>query len=272
MPSNDFLDLASKVAIGTTTWYKKGQPNGELRANLAEKTIKNAVNLGHKMVVVDGGSDDWFLKRIEGCGAEVYLQTVSGMGGGRREVLRYAYDLNTPLVAWTEPEKESYIKEIFKTAMPILEGKADLVVPERRIKLDREQYFLPNYPTSQQNAELFGDACWRELTGTDLDMWCGPRTWKRELSDYFLKYEGSYGDKWDSIFIPVMHAILDGKKVIGTKVNYIHPKEQTFIEEGNYDFTIKRLDQLNNLVPAFTDFWNKNYTNSELKKIREAEK
>ncbi|MEK6833306.1 MAG: hypothetical protein AABY32_04615, partial [Nanoarchaeota archaeon] len=129
----------------------------------------------------------------------------------------------------------------------------------------------------------FGDDCWRELTGTDLDVWSGPRTWRRELSDYFLDYDGMYhsyinkenkeifyGDNWDSIFIPVMQAILDGKKVEGIKINYTHPPEQTALEEGNYEYTIKRLDQLNNLVPAFTDYWNKNYSGSELKKIRES--
>ena len=166
-----------------------------------------------------------------------------------------------------EPEKLDYVKEIEKTAIPILEGKADLVVPDRRIVVN-EKYFLPHYPTSQQNEELFGDDCWRELTGFDLDVWCGPRTWNKETAKYFLNYNGEYGDKWDSIFIPVMSAILDGKKVKGVKVNYVHPKEQTAFEEGNYDYTIKRFNQLTNLIPAITDYWNKNYNNSNLREIR----
>ena len=273
-------EITSKIAIGTTTWYKRDQQNGELRAKLAERTIKKAVDMGYKMIVVDGNSEDWFLKSIEGCGADIYPQQTKGIGSGRREVIQYAYNFNTPVISWMEPEKEDYVKEIIKTAKPILEGKVDLVIPDRRIIVSGK-YFLPNYPTSQQNEELFGNDCWRELTGTDLDVWCGPRTWKRELSDYFLKYNGknlsyltkdnreiSYGDNWDSIFIPVMQAILDRKKVRGVQVNYVHPKEQTALEEGNYGFTIKRLDQLNNLVPTFTDYWNKNYPDSELEKIR----
>ena len=284
MPSNEFLNIASKVAIGTTTWYKKGQPNGELRAGLAERVIKTAVDMGYKIVVVDGGSDDWFLNRLEGNKVKIYQETPGGgMGGSRRECLQYAHNLNTPIVAWMEPEKVDYVKEIVKTAEPILKGKADLVVPDRRIEIKSGKYILPYYPTSQENEELFGDDCWRELTGTDLDVWCGPRTWNRDFSDYFLQYNGKnfsyttkdgkeipYGDKWDSIFIPVMQAILNGEKVIGVKVDYVHPKEQTELEEGNFGATLKRLDQLNNLVPAFTDYWNKTYPNSELKKIREA--
>ncbi|MFH1503115.1 MAG: hypothetical protein ABIE36_00455 [Candidatus Diapherotrites archaeon] len=274
-------DISSQIAIGTTTWYKKGK-HGELRAGLAERMIKKAVDDNYKMVVVDGGSEDWFLKSIEGCGANIYNQTVNGMGASRREVLQYAHNLNTPLIIWMEPEKLDYVKEIIKTAEPILNEKADLVIPDRRTIVSNK-YFLPFYPTSQQNEELFGDDCWRELTRTDLDVWSGARTWKRELSDYFLKYNGKnlfyttddgrkipYGDTWDSIFIPVMQAILDGKKVMGVKVDYIHPKEQTTLEEGDYEYTMKRLNQLNNLVPAFTDYWKKNYSNSKLKKIRES--
>lgn len=261
-------DITSKVAIGTTTWYQKGQLNGDLRANLAERVIKTAVDLGYKMVVVDGGSDDWFLNKIEGSGAIIYPQQTKGMGPSRRECLNYVHNLNTPVESWMEPEKLDYVKEIEKTAIPILEGKADLVVPDRRIVVN-EKYFLPHYPTSQQNEELFGDDCWRELTGFDLDMWCGPRTWNKETAKYFLNYNGEYGDTWDSIIIPVMQAILDGKEVIGVKVNYIHPKEQTKLEEGNWEYTKKRKIQLDNLYNAFTNYWNKNYPNSELKKMQE---
>ena len=66
-----------------------------------------------------------------------------------------------------------------------------------------------------------------------------------------------------------MKAILDGKRVIGVKVDYVHPREQTEFEEGNYNTTMKRLDQLTNLVPAFTDYWMKNYPISRLKEMRE---
>lgn len=278
MVSSEKLKIASNVAIGTTTFYKS---SNELRAKLAERTIKNIVNRGYKMVVVDGSPNDEFRKVLEGSGAQVYVETQRGMGGSRREVLQYAHDLNTPVVAWTEPEKEGYASQIIKTVAPILNGDIDMVVPDRRIITD-SHFHLPTYPTSQVNEELFGDDCWRELTGTNLDVWSGPRTWRRDISKYFLDYDGnklsykdkngediSYGDKWDSIFIPIMQAILDGRKVKGISVNYIHPIEQTRLEEGNWAYTQKRLDQLNNLVPAFTDYWNKNYPGSELEKIRE---
>lgn len=276
MKSNDY----SKIAIGTTTFYKKGMPNGELRAGLAENMIKSAVDTGYNLVVVDGSPEEWFLKSIEGCGAEIHRETPGGgMGGSRRECIQYAHDLGTPVVAWMEPEKLDYVKDIIKTARPILDGVADLVVPDRRIIMSGRPR-LPSYPTSQENEELYGNDCWRELTGTDLDIWCGPRTWARDSSKYFLNYDGkdhflevngqkiSYGDKWDSIFIPVIQSILDGEKVIGVEVDYTHPKEQTKLEEGDFESTLKRLEQLNNLVPVFTDYWKKEYPNSKLKRMR----
>ena len=277
MASTDY----SKIAIGTTTWYKKGMPNGELRAGLAERTIKTAVDMGYNLVVVDGSPEDWFLRSIKNSGAIIYSETPGGgMGGSRREAIQYSHNLNTPVVAWMEPEKLPYVKELIKTARPILDGVADLVVPDRRVILSGRPR-LPSYPLSQENEELYGNNCWGELTGIDLDVWCGPRTWARSSSEHFLDYNGKahflkingqevpYGDKWDSIFIPVIQAILDGKKVQGVKINYTHPEEQTKLEEGNFGVTLKRLDQLTNLVPAFTDYWKKYYPTSKLRKMRE---
>ena len=276
------LEDYPKIAIGTTTFYKKGMPNGGLRAGLAERVIKTAVDMGYKMVVVDGSPEEWFPRSIEESGAMIYRETPGGgIGESRRECIQYAHNLGTPVVAWMEPEKLDYVKEVIKTAIPILEGKANLVVPDARI-MTPQGYRLHGYPTSQQNEELYGDDCWRELTGLDLDIWRGPRTWTRNSSKHFLNYDGKknflkvngqkipYGDKWDSIFIPVIQAILDGEKVIGVNVDYTHPKEQTKLEEGNFGATLKRLDQLTNLVPAFTDYWNKNYPTSKLRKMREA--
>jgi len=247
--TKDMRDIAEKVAIGTTTFYREGDLNGRTRANLATITIKTAVDSGYRIIVVDGSPDDWFRKSIENCGAEIHLETQNGMGPSRREALQYAHDSKRPIISWMEPEKLDYVKEIWKTAKPILNGKAEMVIGNRGN--------LKDYPTSQQHTEHYGNTIWRELTGLDLDMWSGMRTWKRELSDFFLDYQGEYGDKWDSIFIPVMDAVFDGKKVVGVKVNYKHSIEQTTAEEGNALYSAKRLVQLDNLVPALQDRWAK---------------
>ena len=52
------------------------------------------------------------------------------------------------------------------------------------------------------------------LTGREFDIWFGPRLFNKKTSKYFLDYNGEYGDKWESIFIPVMDALHNNKKII----------------------------------------------------------
>lgn len=65
------------------------------------------------------------------------------------------------------------------------------------------------------------------------------------------------GDRWESIFLLVIDAIRDGRKIISVEVDYIHPQSQTENEEGNLDFDIKRLDQLYSLSKAVDSYWNR---------------
>ncbi|MBL7100450.1 MAG: hypothetical protein ISS23_00680 [Nanoarchaeota archaeon] len=242
-------ELTDKIVIATTTWYNPDLEGDNLRAKITKNSIKRATDLEYQVMIVDGGSSDELLKYFETCGAKVFSQTNKGMGTGRRQVIKEAYNTNREIIAWTEPEKEDYIPEIIKTAVPIIEDIADLVVPKRKS--------LKSYPLEQQYAEKLGNLFWKELTGYDLDMWSGPRTWKREFSNYFLDYMGEYGDKWDSIFIPVIDVILDGKKVLSVEVNYTHPKEQAELEEHDLIFFMKRIEQLTELTKALETHWKK---------------
>ena len=242
-------NTSEQVAIATTTFYNPDLEISRYRVALAKNTIKSAIDLGYSVVVVDAGSSDDFLGAIEGYGAKIVQEMGCGMGASRRQAIEEAQNTGKKIIAWTEPEKEDYIFGLEKTIRPILDGRADLVVPKRKS--------MQSYPLSQKYAECFGNTVWEELTETPLDMWFGPRTWKRELSDYFLDYIGEYGDLWDSIFIPVMNMVFDGKRIKGVEINYTHPKIQTEFEEGNPSFSIKRLDQLKNLIPALKTHWGK---------------
>ncbi len=241
--------ISEKVAIATTTLYNPDLESDILRSEIAKSTVRRATNLGYEIIIVDSGSSDELLKDFERYGAKIFSQQKKGMGSGRRQAIKEALDTKKEVIVWTEPEKENYISEIVKTAKPIIEGYADLVVPKRKS--------LKSYPTAQQYAELLGNSFWKRLTGYDLDMWFGPRTWKKELSPYFLGYSGEYGDKWDSIFIPVIDAIFDEKKVISVEVKYTHPPKQTEIEEHDLNFYTKRIEQLSNLLNALETHWKK---------------
>ena len=241
--------LARNVAIATTTLYNPNSKNDLLRAEIAKRTIRGAVNLGYDVAIIDSGSSDELLKDFESYGAKLGVYPNVSMGQSRRLAINLADSFEKRITAWTEPEKEHYIPELWKTALPILEDKADMTVPDRRP--------LNTYPDFQRKSEDLGNLFFKDLTKQDLDIWCGPRTWRRDLSRYYTDYNGEYGDRWDSIFIPVIDAILAGERVLGVKVDYKHPNEQTAFEDGNIDLHMKRIIQLETLTKAMKTHWEK---------------
>jgi len=229
----------NSVVLATTTFY---QNLFDIRATLALKTTTEAVANGFKIVIVDQSTAP-IKKALVERDAILFDQEQRGMGAGRRQAIKEAANLagNDGVVVWIEPEKAPLIPYIEQLAVPIIRNQADLVIPER-ISMDA-------YPRMQQYAELLGNQAFYMLTGMALDMWFGPRVFRADLADFFLKYNGEYGDLWDSIFIPVLGIIKTGKRVAGMKVNYIHPLEQT-ASEDDFPMCEKRITQLTTLVNA----------------------
>ena len=240
------LKAAEATTIATTTFYNPNSEVDKSRAEISKGAIRNMKDLGYEVVVVDGGSSDEFLDSISPY-CKLFNENPQGMGNGRRQAVRECLETNARVIAWTEPEKESYIPELYKTVTPILNGEAELVMPSRPN--------LDNYPLTQQYAEKFAIKTMGNLTGKTLDYWFGPKTWKKELSTIVLDYKSEYGDKWDSLFLPFLKIIKSGVKTIDIPVNYKHPNQQTLIEEGDVNMDLKRLIQLNNLIPASIDYW-----------------
>lgn len=242
-----FLEISERIVIATNTRYDYRFKNDQLRGELAVTSIRTAVDSGYEMVVVDEGSPDELLKRMETAGAKLFVSEKAGFGPSIRQAIREAMKINREIIAHTQPEKNEYVLEIAKTALPIIEGRAEMVIPKRRS--------MASYPSFQQQAESLGNLFWKELTGVELDMWFGGRTWQKSISEYFLGYDGRYGDKWDSIYIPVMDAIFDGKRVIGRKVDFTYPARQKETEDNNPSFSRKRIEQLENLTGALYQHW-----------------
>lgn len=237
--------IGERIVLVTATKYSSASIDLN-RYQCAIQTVQSAVASGIECVVIDA-SDDNTRHHFSLAGARVFEEQDKGMGAGRRQGIRAAYDTHRPVIAWAEPEKFSYVPFLPSTASPIVQGRADLVVPAR--------VSLQSYPTAQAYAELLGNLVWHQITGVPLDMWFGPRTWSRESSRYFLEYDGKYGDLWDSLHVPVLDAIIDGRRVVSVSVDYEHPPVQKRDEENDPLFSVKRLAQLNNLVPAFMDRW-----------------
>lgn len=230
----------TKTTIATTTFYRNIK---ETRFGLAMKTVCEAQRHEYPMVIVDGGSPDEVCRQFQKKGAHLFHQEKSSMGAGRRQAIAEAFKLaQTEVVVWLEPEKFNLISYLNDIVRPIAQNRADLVVPGRKD--------MSSYPREQEHAERLGNLIFYYLTRRKLDVWFGPRAMNRRAADYFLAYESDYGDKWDSIFIPLLRAIKNDLKVEGVIVNYIHPFLQTSEETGNWVFIDKRIKQLQNLIPS----------------------
>ena len=156
-------DVAKHVAITTTTLFNADNPLEVERAEITIRMITAALERDYNLSVVDGGSDAKFLRALETLGVSVQEENPGGMATGRRQAFGMAYDTKRLVIIWTEPEKEPYVKEFWKTAEPILNGEADLTIGDRRP--------LDSYPKIQQLAEAIGNYHFKDATGMDLDVW-----------------------------------------------------------------------------------------------------
>jgi len=231
------------IVIATTVFLKE---RGAVRETLSFKMVEEVLKLKYKIVVVYKGKENDFIKSLKDLGVVVKEETGVGMGQSRRQALAEASQLigKDGVVVWTEPEKHPFIKFIPRLAERIKNGEADLVVPMRN-KLD-------SYPKEQQEEENLLNLLFEKvLKRKKADLSFGPRLMGEEALSYFLNYEGEYGDKWDSIFIPILRVKKAGLKIHYEGVPYIHPEEQTGEEEGDLSVFMKRIEQFYNLATPF---------------------
>lgn len=233
--------------IAVTTSYPLENGNS-LRASLAIEFIKKCLEMNYQLVVVDNNSSNVFHKELKDIFPGYTPQTNNGFGQGKREAIALASE-KAEVIILTEPEKISLLDFIPDITGPIQNNTADLVVPKRNS--------LASYPSFQQKTELLLNEVWSRITGTDLDISIGPRVFHRNIAEFFLKYDGKFGDRWESIFLPVIDVLKAEKRVKGVGIDYMHPPQQTAQEEGNILFDLKRLDQLNSLSHAIHTYWNK---------------
>jgi hypothetical protein len=245
-------DACVTIALATTTF----EPDPEhVRAQLAFEFADLAAQYSYPAIMVDGGSPESFQDALRARGAHVFLEVDHPhgvLGPGRRQALAAAAEYGDTVV-WLEPQKGGLIPYLGELNRPIVAGEANLVNPHRT-----EAGFQSLSP-EQMHAERFGNlavayAIGRTDPGKMLDIWFGAMLLDHEALDIFLKYDAAkYGapDAWDSILISRIEAIAYGLEVVSQDVDYRYPPEQTADETGNLKMLMKRLDQLNALVPFF---------------------
>lgn len=229
--------------IASTTLVKSGN---DVRAKLVLKTVEEAKRYGFPIFIVDGGSPDDFRQALRERGARIFDENIGrSMGAGRRQALFEAsrYAAKDDAIIWMEPEKHPFVARLPAIVALMEEKGIDLVTPGRKN--------LDSYSPEQMHEEMFLTLSLQCITGLKWDFGFGPFIADHKALRYFLEYSGEYRDFWDSIWIPRLRIVAAGLRVEYVEVEYIHPAEQTKEETGNPKFVRRRLEQLNNMIPAF---------------------
>lgn len=263
------------IAIATTTFYKKWYPGevlehdivDKVRGDLALQLIREAIENGYQMSVVDGGSSPAFKSTAEAIGITVYPELERGMSASRRQAFAEASHLDgVKIICWTEPEKVSIIKDCMPVVvLPILRGETDIVIPSR------DETAFKTYPDYQVKEEQRANRQWNGILrargflpndSPDLDVWFGPKFFRNDpeiIKLFSEKYDFRKRElKIDKIvdpelwpnatFLPIVAALYRGFRVKSVPVPYLHPKEQTEIEVDNPIFVRKRGVQRKNII------------------------
>lgn len=217
--------MSAQCVLVTTTFFKSLI---DLRFKLALKTVETARSCGYPIIVVDGSPDPEFRSIFSANGATVCRQGEPGTAESRRQTIRTGLNRNwnggtADVIVWIEPEKHPLVPLLKPLIQAVAAGTSDLVIPQRRT--------LDSYPPYQAASERLANLALGAITGRpDLDLYIGPRVMNREMAKLFLDYDRRYGDNWEIIFIPVLSALAQGKRVHSQTVDYVHPAEQTAAE------------------------------------------
>lgn len=262
----------SEIAIIGITyqpkWYsgrlKSIKHTDKIRGDLILYSVKFAVGLGYKIVLVDGGSAKTFfaeLKKIKGI--TLFQSKVHKRSPGRRKALFAASKIEgIKVIVMTEIEKVSFIADCIPQSIePVLSGEADIVIPKRENTL-----FQKTYPKYMYESEVEGNLLYNEELKSygllsaqheGFDTFFGARVFKNDkvmLKKIFSKYEahpfnGILANKLFDLeeysngqFFPIVKALFLGYKVKSVTVPFEYPEKQKENEEtGEQEqFILKR--------------------------------
>lgn len=220
----------------------------KIRGDLALESLHHAIEAGYQIIVVDGKSTKTFRRQLALLPQVHVIKRKSWKRSpARRQAFSYAARLpNVHVIVYCEAEKVNFVTHhIEQTVKPILEKKADIVIPKREPKL-----FVQTYPKYQFESEVEGNKLYNaqlKLQGLlpkdseDFDHFFGPRAFKNDkrILSLFLKkvkfgldtveMEGLSFDPEElsnSIFFPIVLALKRGYTVTSVEVRFSYPKVQ----------------------------------------------
>ena len=243
-----------KVAFAVVTSYPKWY-SGKLRSikhthkvrgDLAIEFAQKVTQAGCHLVIADSKSTKTFLKTLKDTSAAVIIRRKTvGSGVGKRLAIDKAIKIpGVEVIILNEPEKTSIVTSCMEQiVLPILEGKADIVVPRRN-----DELFKLTYPRYMYDSEVEANSIYNEAlysnnimskTMPPLD-WCfGPRAFRNDKTIVALFkrvyvfsglsiLENLYSpDTYSNLqFFPIITALKKRLSVLDVEVPFRYPHLQ----------------------------------------------
>ena len=259
----------SNIAIALTcfypNWYRGKlrsiKHTDKVRGDLTLEFIKNAISLGCSVVAVDGKSAKSFRKTLLAIsGIHLILRRSIKRSPAKRQAFKKASQIEgIKAIVATEPEKVSLLKTIGTITKPILQNKADIVIPMRN-----DELFAQTYPKYMYESEIEGNQLYNEQlkannvikNAEEFDFFFGPRVFKNEpkiLRLFMKKFKLKIVSKGipfqfldpeelsNASFFPLILALKKKLKVISVEIPFSYPKLQKENEEiGSREYFVEK--------------------------------
>ena len=245
--------IVNQKLVAMTTIRQGSSENTveRIRAEIFLDTAIICANSNIELTAVYKDCSKFYLEQLEDIGVLLFEQQTQGMGAVRREAMRFSINKfgSNHYYLWFEPEKPSFPPLAQNVTAKLGQVKAKFCFFNRRN--------LDSYPPEQAYYYLFCRSVASQLVGYDLDYAFGPMIMTKTSSKFFLDYKGEYGDLWDSILIPRLRIIRSNLSSIITSVDFKNDPRMTKIESGNPEMILKRVRQLQNVIPSLIAEWQK---------------
>lgn len=244
-------DQPKVVALTTIKYSDMLNPVEKVRSGVFLDTARNLSGLDIPCIAIYDECSDSYLQQVRELGVLIVPQSGQGMGVVRREAIRagVTHYQNATYYAWLEPEKPNLPFHVESLVEAMQRDKSVLSL-FNRVRME-------NYPEEQTNCYLFCRAVATYLLGFDLDYAFGPMVLTSQSIPFFLDYRGEYGDLWDSLFIPRLRIIKAQMGMTTASVAFVNDSRMCAVEKGNTAIILKRVQQLNNVVPSLIAEWQK---------------
>jgi hypothetical protein len=213
-----------------------------------------------RLILVDGSPLEEIRTALQNAGknhkgksfVRVIPQVVPGKKGvALREAIRAALEeldsaglaCGDSVIGFQELEKVDMFRYWKSVVNHMAERGAGVTCPRREDSL-----FKSTYPIEQYYSETFGnlylDSLGSKIGLPSIDWTAGPMALRCTLSKHWLDFDGQI---WDAQLVPMLHAFMSGAKVTSFEIDYRHPELMKQQEEGQPEWSEKRLLQLNHL-------------------------